>query len=74
MLSLSSASLGHLSDGMDLLYSSLDDARREIRVINLQPGTWDDIIVCTLQVVSLDDSPTYSTLSYVWGDRPQLIE
>jgi hypothetical protein len=51
---------------MDFLYSPLDAARREIRIVNLQPGTRDDGIVCTLQVVSLDDSPEYSTLSYVW--------
>jgi hypothetical protein len=56
------------------MYSPLDVARREIRVINLQPGTWDEGVVCNLQVVALDDSPTYTTLSYVWGDRPKTVQ
>ena len=40
----------------------------EIRLITLAPGKWTDPIECSLQIVSLDDSPTYEALSYVWGN------
>jgi hypothetical protein len=74
--SLANISIAHSESSMSMapMYSSLDIARREIRVINLQPGSWDDEIICTLQVVALDDAPTYTTLSYVWGDRPRTIQ
>ena len=52
-----------------LIYQPLEN--REIRVITLAPGKWDDEIACSLKTVSLDDNPSYETLSYVWGD-PQL--
>lgn len=54
------------------MYSRLNPARNEIRTIILHPGKWDDEISCSLQVVSLDDNPEYSTLSYVWGDPTQI--
>jgi hypothetical protein len=53
---------------MEHLYTPLNPERREIRVVHLQSGEWTDEIECTLEVVSLDDSPDYMTLSYVWGD------
>jgi len=46
---------------------------REIRVISLSPGFWDDDISCITQVVSLDRAPAFSALSYAWGD-PNLTE
>jgi hypothetical protein len=49
----------------------LDPERNEIRTVTLQPGNWDDEILCLLKTVSLDDDPEYSTLSYVWGDAGQ---
>ena len=54
---------------MDLkeIYSSLDPALREIRVLRLLPGSWEEPIDCQLQVVSLNDQPEYETLSYAWG-------
>ncbi|KAF2838747.1 HET-domain-containing protein, partial [Patellaria atrata CBS 101060] len=36
-------------------------------------GKWDDPISCSLFVVSLDNKPKYTTLSYVWGD-PNITE
>jgi len=50
------------------IYGKLDHAKREIRVAHILPGTWTDLISCELHVVSLDDSPQYEALSYVWGD------
>ena len=49
-----------------LIYQPLEN--REIRIIALAPGKWDDEIECRLKTVSLDDDPSYETLSYVWGD------
>ncbi|RSL60706.1 hypothetical protein CEP53_005371 [Fusarium sp. AF-6] len=48
------------------LYDNLQIHGRQIRlleVISTKPE-----IVCRLKVVSLDDEPAYSALSYVWGD------
>jgi hypothetical protein len=46
----------------------LDPQRRQIRLVELLPGIDTDDINCKLQVVTLDDSPKYEALSYVWGD------
>ena len=51
------------------IYQPLEN--RQIRIITLARGKWDDDIKCSLKTVSLDDHPSYDTLSYVWGD-PQL--
>ena len=54
------------TDDTALIYQPLQ--HREIRVITLAPGKWNDQLECTLKIVSLDDNPSYETLSYVWGD------
>jgi hypothetical protein len=59
---------------MGSMYSPLDIERNEIRIMILEPGKWDDEINCSLKVVSLNDNPEYSTLSYVWGDPDELVE
>ena len=48
------------------IYQPLE--HREIRIIALAPGKWDDEIECSLKTLSLDDDPSYEALSYVWGD------
>lgn len=52
------------------LYKShpIENDKREIRLVCLMPGFWDDPISCTLKVASLNDAPRYDTLSYAWGD------
>ncbi|KAK3670066.1 hypothetical protein LTR78_010006 [Recurvomyces mirabilis] len=40
---------------------------KETRILDLLPGSWHDALAVTIQVVSLDTSPTYKALSYVWG-------
>jgi hypothetical protein len=52
---------------MNSLYTPLNPARKETRVVTLLPGKWEDEIKCSLSVVSLDDNPEYSSMSYVWG-------
>ena len=45
---------------------------RSVRLLKLhgdsEPPIRDDRIRCTLRVVSLDECPTYSAISYTWGD------
>ncbi|KAK5676412.1 hypothetical protein LTS10_011225 [Elasticomyces elasticus] len=49
------------------VFDPLDPARREIRLLHLLPGSWEELLCCDLQVVCLDDYPDYQGLSYVWG-------
>lgn len=49
------------------LYSPLDITAAEIRVIHLLPGNTRDPIRTAIRTVSLDDTPQYEALSYVWG-------
>lgn len=42
--------------------------RKQIRLVRLEPGTWDAVISCKLSTVLLDFKPDYEALSYVWGD------
>ena len=53
-------------------YHSLDQARREIRLLTLHPPTDPQSpIKCTIRHVSLEDEPNevrYAALSYAWGD------
>jgi len=75
---------------MDAIYLPLEEARKEIRLIDLLPGNWDDPIQSHLRIVSLNDAPSYKVifrtalstvqaltrkaLSYVWGPRENLLE
>jgi hypothetical protein len=59
---------------MEDLYTPINGERREIRIVHLQSGKWADEIECTLEIVSLDDSPDYLTLSYVWGDPAHTVK
>lgn len=52
-------------------YRKLDTHRREIRLLELQPGPDTEPIHCSLRCVSLlqNSLPSYETISYVWGDE-----
>jgi hypothetical protein len=43
-------------------------SKREIRILNLSPGVRQDIVICDLRIVDLDEKPEYEALSYVWGE------
>lgn len=47
---------------------SLDSEKHQILLLELYPGDHEDDLAGRLFVVSLDDGPIYSALSYVWGD------
>ena len=56
-------------DQVTALYTPLITERKEIRLVTLCSGNFEDDILCSLSKVSLDDKPSYEALSYVWGDR-----
>ncbi|KAF1820638.1 HET-domain-containing protein [Dissoconium aciculare CBS 342.82] len=43
---------------------------RDIRLLKLLPGDAGTQICCEVIVVSLDSNPTYTALSYAWGNPP----
>ncbi len=53
--------------GSTHIYEDLDFSERQTRLLHLLPGSWEEPICCSLQVVSLDDKPLYQGLSYAWG-------
>ncbi|KAL2133225.1 hypothetical protein VTI74DRAFT_2734 [Chaetomium olivicolor] len=44
----------------------------EIRIVTIQPGAFDDPIICTLEHIKIsdtkDESLAYEAVSYAWGD------
>ncbi|KAK0618877.1 heterokaryon incompatibility protein-domain-containing protein [Immersiella caudata] len=46
----------------------IDPEQDHIRLLTLLPGTHDGPITCTTAIVNLSSKPTYTALSYVWGD------
>jgi hypothetical protein len=50
------------------IYSRLNDTKNEIRLLELLPGLKSQSLQCNLKVASLDDKPTYTALSYTWGE------
>lgn len=55
------------------IYQELDKTRSEIRALDVHLSNTSDLIKCSLTTISLDDSPRYAALSYVWGE-PTLTE
>jgi hypothetical protein len=51
----------------ELAYSSLAAGNIQIRLVDLQPGDYDDPIRLHLRTVTLDGSVEYDALSYAWG-------
>src|SRR5271156_950430 len=47
----------------------LDSCKSEVRLLQILPSSDEDsVIECRLSKCSLDESPDYFGLSYVWGD------
>ncbi|KAJ1323491.1 HET domain-containing protein [Microdochium nivale] len=53
---------------MDLPYTVLDAAQAQIRVLVISPPTPGSSLRCAVKIVSLDCTPRFTALSYVWGD------
>lgn len=58
-------------DGPDFqsLYKRLDHACQEIRLLSLEPGSFEDQPRCDIEVVSLQQELDFVALSYVWGSE-----
>lgn len=52
-------------------YRPLDVDQREIRILEIEPGCFDDPLVCSLVYTSLSNSEhtQYTALSYCWGPQ-----
>ncbi len=50
-------------------YKPLSGSGRSIRILTLNPNSWDTLIECDIRDVSLDDIVPYEALSYTWGDN-----
>ncbi|KAF4974162.1 hypothetical protein FZEAL_8900 [Fusarium zealandicum] len=48
------------------IYKPLDKTKKQIRILHLLPGTFDDDIRCDLSVEPVQTN--FEALSYVWGD------
>jgi len=53
------------------LYTPLDSAKHEIRLVSFSKLTLDNI-ECELCIASLDAAPNYTALSYLWGNPDRL--
>jgi len=64
------SSLASVMSMMDYQWRPLDNTRKEIRVLNLEPGAGDPSLSGQLRHVFLDESgkTDYETISYAWGD------
>lgn len=51
------------------VFEPFQNARHEIRVLTIQPGSVDEPLHCSLQTARLDSLPAYEALSYTWGDN-----
>ncbi len=50
------------------IYSPLDARKREIRVLSISKELSDgNLVDCSLEIVSLDNKPNFTVLSYCWG-------
>lgn len=51
-------------------YEYLPLSTNEIRILEILPGEDSEPVVCQLKHFSIDECPTFSALSYTWGDEP----
>ncbi|KAH8623668.1 hypothetical protein IG631_21373 [Alternaria alternata] len=52
------------------VYEPIDSENGEIRLVELLPGCYDDVIRLNLHMKNLSDKPNYEALSYAWGTTP----
>lgn len=52
-----------------MIWSTLRQERREIRLLTLCPASFQHKIQCKLRIVSLNQDLNYVALSYCWGDQ-----
>ncbi|KAI0145938.1 heterokaryon incompatibility protein-domain-containing protein [Hypoxylon sp. NC0597] len=52
----------------DFPYPPLPLGEEAIRLLTIEPGKFDDKIICTLNPVDLNTMPIYAALSYTWDE------
>lgn len=51
------------------LYQPLDQSRKQIRLLTIDPSKeFDETVSCHLEIVDLDPTLEFAAISYVWGD------
>jgi len=60
--------MDEVNQGASYPYTNFSTIRDGIRLLDLQPGSSDDQICCSLRQVSLRGDLKYTALSYTWGD------
>jgi hypothetical protein len=50
------------------VYPIIGRAKFEIRVLDIHPGVFGEVVVCTLTNIPLQSTEEYEALSYTWGD------
>jgi hypothetical protein len=55
-------------------YQELTAPAKQIRLLELEPGSRDNPIVCKASVAALAKCPTYTALSYCWGKEQEPYE
>lgn len=55
-------------------YEPLESPSSEIRLLELYPGTFNEVVQCRLSTSSLTCLPSYEPLSYFWGSQTHLEE
>jgi hypothetical protein len=59
--------LANLPNLSQRIYEPIDSENGEIRLIELLPAQYDDVIQLNFYVNILNDDPVYDALSYAWG-------
>ncbi|KAH7396342.1 heterokaryon incompatibility protein-domain-containing protein [Pyrenochaeta sp. MPI-SDFR-AT-0127] len=54
---------------LDFEFEAFRDARSEIRLLTIHPGSGEGPLSCSLEAFSLSSLPTFEALSYTWGDN-----
>ncbi|KAF2100233.1 HET-domain-containing protein [Rhizodiscina lignyota] len=57
-----------IQPGVSFYQEPITKGSRDIRLLNLHLGRWEEDIQCDIRVVSLDSKPKYEAFSYTWGD------
>ncbi|KAF6829909.1 hypothetical protein CMUS01_07971 [Colletotrichum musicola] len=54
-----------------MAFGPLNHTKKEIRLLRVLPGSWNETIELELEIVSLDAEPLYRALSYAWGSATE---
>jgi hypothetical protein len=58
----------------DFKHEPLPDAKTHIRLLQITQGSWDQPVKCVVAAWPLDTVPTYTAISYTWGDPSETTD